>query len=81
MIGGIGEVDIQGSSIINKGLTLHGTRHYNLADTPAMLRMITQVKEQLDTFITHTLPMRQIQDAWALQCTHDCGKVVLEAWE
>ena len=81
LIGGIGEVDIQGSHIINKGLTLHGTRHYNLADTPAMLRMITQVKEQLDTFITHTFPMSQIQDAWALQGTHDCGKVVLDAWE
>ena len=81
LIGGIGEVEIQGSSIINKGLILHGTRHYNLADTPAMMRMITQVKDQLDTFITHTFPMSQIQEAWALQCTHDCGKVVLDAWE
>ena len=81
LIGGIGEVEIQGSNIINKGLTLHGTRHYNLIDTPAMIRMIAQVKTQLDTFITHTFPMSQIQEAWALQCTHDCGKVVLNAWE
>ena len=35
---------------------------------------------QLDTFITHTFPMRQIQEAWALQCTNGCGKVVLDAW-
>ena len=81
LIGGIREVTIQGGEIINKGLTLHGTRHYRLTDTPAMMRMITQVKDQLDTFITHTFPMRQIQDAWALQCTHNCGKVVLEPWE
>ena len=81
LIGGIGEVEIQGGDIINKGLTLHGTRHYNLVDTPAMMRMITQVKAQLDTFITHTFPMSQIQEAWALQCTHNCGKVVLDAWK
>ena len=80
LIGGVREVVIQGGEIINKGLTLHGTRHYNLPDTPAMMRMITQVKTQLDTFITHAFPMRQIQDAWALQCTHDCGKVVLDPW-
>ena len=80
LIGGVREVAIQGGEIINKGLTLHGTRHYNLPGTPAMMRMITQVKTQLDTFITHAFPMRQIQDAWALQCTHDCGKVVLDPW-
>ena len=80
LIGGIGEVEIQAGAIINKGLTLHGTRHYSLVDTPAMIRMITQVKQQLDTFITHTFPMSQIQEAWALQSTHNCGKVVLDAW-
>jgi L-iditol 2-dehydrogenase len=82
LIGGIREVAIKSWGVlINHGLTLHGTRHYNLVDTPAMMRMITQVKDQLDTFITHTFPMRQIQDAWALQCTHDCGKVVLDPWK
>ena len=80
LIGGIREVAIQGGEIINKGLTLHGTRHYDLPSTPAMMRMITQVKTHLDTFITHTFPMRQIQEAWTLQCTHDCGKVVLDPW-
>ena len=80
LIGGIREVEIQGGEIINKGLTIHGTRHYALTGTPAMMQMITQVKAQLDTFITHTFPMSQIQDAWALQCTHNCGKVVLDPW-
>ena len=80
LIGGIREVAIQAGDIINKGLTLHGTRHYNLADTPTMMRMITQVKAELDTFITHTFPMHQIQEAWALQCTNNCGKVVLDPW-
>ena len=79
LIGGIREVAIKSWGVlINHGLTLHGTRHYRLTDTPAMMRMITQVKDQLDTFITHTFAMNQIQDAWALQCTHNCGKVVLE---
>ena len=81
LIGGIREVAISGGEIINKGLTLHGTRHYHLPGTPAMMQMITQVKRQLDTFITHSFPMSQIQDAWALQCTHNCGKVVLDPWE
>ena len=80
LIGGIREVAIQGGEIINKGLTLHGTRHYNLPGTPAMMRMITQVKAQLEMFITHAFPMPQIQEAWTLQCTHDCGKVVLDPW-
>lgn len=80
LIGGVREVAIQGGEIINKGLTLHGTRHYDLPGTPAMMRMITQVKAQLDTFITHAFPMRQIQEAWTLQCTYNCGKVVLDPW-
>ena len=81
LIGGIGELEIPGGEIINKGLTLHGTRHYDLASTPAMIQMITQVKAQLDTFITHTFAMSQIQEAWVLQCTHNCGKVVLDPWK
>ena len=81
LIGGIRDVEIQGGNIINKGLTLHGTRHYNLVDTPAMIRMIAQVKTQLDTFITHIFPMSQIQEAWALQCTNNCGKVILDPWQ
>ncbi len=80
LIGGIREVAIQGGNIINKGLTLHGTRHYNLTDTLAMMQMITHIKEQLDTFITHIFPMSQIQKAWTLQCTNNCGKVILEPW-
>ena len=81
LIGGIRDVEIQGSHIINKGLTLHGTRHYSLVDTPAMMQMITHVKAQLDTFITHIFPMSQIQEAWALQCTNNCGKVILDPWK
>jgi L-iditol 2-dehydrogenase len=81
LVGASGDVKIHGwSDITGKGLTLHGAWHYNLADGPAMMQMIAQIPEQLDTFITHTFPMSQIQEAWALQCTNDCGKVALDAW-
>ena len=66
LIGGIREVALKSWGVlINHGLTVHGTRHYSLVDTPAMMRMITQVKDQLDTFITHTFHISQIQEAWA----------------
>jgi hypothetical protein len=30
--------------------------------------------------ITHTFPMSRVQDAWELQVSGDCGKVMLDPW-
>ncbi len=66
--------------MIRKGLVLRGNWHYNLGDYPKLMKVIQDVSEQLDTFITHTFPMSRVQDAWELQATGECGKVVLNPW-
>ena len=78
-VGWGGQVDC--GAIIAKGLTLHGAWHYNMADAHAMMEMIGQVGDELDKVITHTFPMSQAGDAWELQLTGECGKVILHPWK
>lgn len=66
--------------MIRKGLVLRGNWHYNLGVYPKLMKVIQDSPETLDTFITHTLPMTQVQQAWELQATGKCGKVVLHPW-
>ena len=67
--------------MIRKGIDLHGSWHYNLADTPRMMEMLSRVGKELDTQITHTFPMDRVEDAWKLQLTGNCGKIILHPWE
>ncbi len=77
-VGGVGEVTIHGGQdMLGKGLTLHGSWHYNLADTPRIMEVIKNSSALLDKLITHTFPMSQVQEAWELQITGNCGKVIL----
>lgn len=78
-VGWGGQVDA--SSIIGEGLTLHGAWHYNLGDAPKMMQMISEVGDQLDKQITHAFPMKDVQAAWELQNTGNCGKVLLHPWK
>ncbi len=80
-VGQSGELVIGVSKdIIGKGLTLHGAWHWNLPHTPKMMQMISRSADKLDKMITHTFPMSRVQDAWELQLTGECGKVLLEPW-
>ena len=67
--------------MIRKGLRLIGSWHYNLADTPRMMAMISQVGDKLDQLITHQFPIDEIQSAWETQLSGQCGKVILQPWE
>jgi L-iditol 2-dehydrogenase len=67
--------------MIRKGIALHGAWHYNLADTPLIMKVIRESTDKLDMLITHTFPMRRVRDAWELQLTGQCGKVILHPWE
>ena len=67
--------------MIRKGLTLIGSWHFNLADTPRMMRMISEIGAQLDRFITHRFAIDDIQSAWETQLAGQCGKVILLPWE
>ena len=66
--------------MIRKGLTLIGAWHYNLADSPRMMRMISELGDQLDVLITHRFPIDDIQRAWETQLSGQCGKVILLPW-
>jgi len=67
--------------MIRKGLVLRGNWHYNLGDYPRLMKVIQDSGEKLDKHITHTFPMSQVQNAWELQMTGNCGKVILYPWE
>jgi L-iditol 2-dehydrogenase len=68
--------------LLRKGLTLHGCWHYNLADAPRLLGLIARLAPTgiLDRLITHAFPMSRVREAWELQRTGQCGKVLLYPW-
>lgn len=67
--------------MIRKGLTLVGAWHYNLGDLPKIMQIVQHSGDLLDKLITHTFPMNRVKDAWELQITRQCGKVVLHPWQ
>ncbi|HEY8667990.1 MAG TPA: zinc-binding dehydrogenase [Tepidisphaeraceae bacterium] len=67
--------------MIRKGLTLIGSWHYNIAKVPKLFSVIEKVQPKLEILISHTFPMSKIQEAWELQCSQNCAKVILNPWE
>jgi len=81
-VGEAGDLTLHVSSdLIRKGLTLYGQWHYSRADWPRMLQVISRSTELLDKMITHELPMSRVKDAFELQTTGECGKVLLRPWD
>lgn len=79
VVGWNGQFDVP--TISGKGLTVHGSWHYKLQDTPRLMRVIQDSIPALDKLITHKFPMSQMQQAWELQCSGQCGKVIVHPWE
>ncbi len=67
--------------LIRNGLKLHGIWHYNLNDIPLLFQVVREQGHLLDKMITHTFGMSQVEDAWKLQLTRQCGKVLLYPWK
>jgi len=81
-VGEGGEFTVRVSDdLIRKGLTVQGIWHYNLKFAFRMMRLIQEVPGLLDRMITHTFPMSRVQDAFELQGTGLCGKILLNPWE
>ncbi len=81
-VGEGGEFPLAASrDMIRKGLVLRGNWHYNLGFFPKLMKVIQESTDKIDTYITHRFPMSQVQDAWELQATGECGKVILDPWE
>ncbi len=75
------ETPIRGSAdMIRKGLTLAGCWHYNLKDFPRLMQVIVESGPSLDKLISHIFPLDRVQEAWELQATGECAKVILEPW-
>lgn len=72
---------IEMGNMVPQGLTLQGSWHWNLCDTPKIMKLIRDCSNQIDILITHALPMAKVRDAWELQLTRECGKVILHPWE
>jgi L-iditol 2-dehydrogenase len=66
--------------IIQKGVTISGSLDLYLHHAPAMMRLIARARPLIDKFITHRLPLAEVQDAWELQLRGECGKIVLYPW-
>ena len=67
--------------MIRKGLTLVGSWHYNRRDADAILQIIEEQPTVMDQLISHTYAMTEVQQAFELQSTGDCAKVLLHPWE
>jgi threonine dehydrogenase-like Zn-dependent dehydrogenase len=65
--------------LIRKGLTLIGSWHYNLNDFSKVMSVI-QGSPVIQQLISHTFPMRQIQEAFACSSSHDSAKIILQPW-
>ncbi len=68
------------SDMIRKGISLIGSWHYNLVDYPKLLNVIRATSDKLEQLITHRFPMSRVQEAWELQLTGQCAKVILDPW-
>lgn len=81
-VGWGGEIKLVGPADITvKGLAIHGSWHYNLNDAPALLEVIASAADKIDTVITHTFALADIAEAFELQLTGNCGKVLLHPWQ
>lgn len=73
---------IRMADVVFRGLTVRGAWHWNhLRDGQAMDKTLRQATGLLDKLISHRFPMDRVQEAWELQLTGQCGKVVLHPWE
>lgn len=66
--------------LIQKGITLRGSLDLYLQHAPGMLDVISRSGHLIDRFITHTFPLDDIEKAWQLQLSRECGKIVLYPW-
>jgi threonine dehydrogenase-like Zn-dependent dehydrogenase len=70
------------SAIVGNGLSVHGAWHWNhFTQGREMVKVIRSNTAKLSGFITHRFPMSEVQQAFELQCTGACGKVLLDPWK
>jgi L-iditol 2-dehydrogenase len=78
-VGWGGHIDM--GNMVPGGLTLQGAWHWNYNDAPRIMQVIRSSQSSIDRLITHTFPMSRVKEAWELQLSGQCGKVLLNPWE
>ncbi len=72
---------IETGNMIPGGRTLEGCWHWNLNGAPRMMRTIRESGPAIDRMITHRFPIDRVREAWEVQMTRQCGKVIIHPWE
>lgn len=67
--------------LIRKGLTFYGSWHWNLKDANKMMDTIANNINLITKLVTHKFALTEAEDAFKLQMSGDCGKVLLHPWE
>lgn len=76
-----GELNIHiDNDLVQKGVKLMGSLDINRNDADKLLHMIQNIPETLDIFITHRFPLESISQAFDLQLSKECGKILLYPW-
>jgi len=68
------------TDLLRKGLTLRGIWHFNLGEADKMMKLVREAAASLDKAITHQFPMSRVQEAFELQLSGQCGKILLDPW-
>lgn len=77
-VGEGGDLTVRVSTdFIRSGITAHGSWHFKRTEAHQLMQVIRAAPEQLDKLITHRFPLDKVKEAWELQLTGDCGKVML----
>jgi threonine dehydrogenase-like Zn-dependent dehydrogenase len=70
--------DLSVPKIVGKGLSTYGCWHWNhLRDAERMFDCIRRNGAKLDGLITHRFSLSGVEQAWRVQMTGACGKVIL----
>lgn len=64
--------------LLRKGLTLYGIWHWNLNHYHLMIETIRKSRDKIQQLITHTFPLEEVEKAFQLQLTAQCGKIILK---
>jgi L-iditol 2-dehydrogenase len=67
--------------LIRKGLTIFGSWHWNLNDTKKVMNTIAGNKSLIAKLVTHKFPLTEAEEAFKLQISGNCGKVLLNRVE
>lgn len=79
LVQGFAESPVSLGHFVWSGHQLFGAWHYNLGDYPKIMEVIRR-SDLLELLISHRFPMSRIQDAFALQESGECAKVLLDPW-